>query len=282
MRRFILVLSISIVALNVDASAELEEAIRACDASAAVEALRRSDRSDPARRLYDAARVDLLKGETNDAVEKLEQSVERSPRRSDYHLWYSRALFAKAGESSAWYKPFLARKAIKELERALEIDPANDDAAIDLMLIHLRVPILGGGDDAAEQIVHDLNRRRSPYAPLANGILAYEHQRWDRAEKELRRAVAILDDPRRALFWVGFLDQRLGRWEDAFSVHEELLILSPNDPRVWYEFGRTADFSGLRTDAAASMIRRYLEADLPSGAATKDEARKLYERLRSR
>ncbi|MDX1583193.1 MAG: hypothetical protein R3338_06285, partial [Thermoanaerobaculia bacterium] len=177
---------------------------------------------------------------------------------------------------------FTARKAMGELERSVELDPDNGDAAIDLILIHIRVPILGDGLEAAERLTRRLDGRGSPLLPLARGILAFEREKWNQAEEELIGAAGTLEDPRRALFWLGFLYQRLGRWDDAWETHERLYRLSPRDPRVLYEFARTAEFSGERVALGKKMIHRYLVSDLPSGAASKEEARALLERLEDR
>ena len=261
------------------ASPALEQALRSGDLSAAREALRASPGTSEQERSWNRARVDLLAGATRRAVATLERLVEADPESSDYRLWYSRALLAEASEASILRRALIARRAVAALEEAFEADPRNDDAAIDLILVHLRVPLLGGGTRAAGAVLETLERRRSKVASFARGIIAYEAQRWDDAERELVDAAESLDDPRRALFWLGYLHQRLQRWDEAFHTHQTLLELSPNDPRVWYEIARTAEFSGLRVDEGKAMLRRYLEAELPSGSRTREQARELLRKL---
>lgn len=280
MNRALFTLVACLVAPPLAGSAALERAIQSCDLRAATEALANQDAASTVERRWNRARVDLLRGETSRAVDDLEWVVAQNPRSSEYHLWYSRALFAQASEGFAVRRPFVARRAIAELKKAEAL--GNDEASIDLMLIHIRVPLLGDGRDGAEEIAKALTTRRSSVAPLARGIMAYEREEWQIAERELKIAADTLSDPRRALFWLGFLYQKLQRWNNAFKSHERLLALSPNDPRVWYEFARTSDFSGLGTDMGKKMLRRYLSAELPSGAPTKKEARKLLGRLDER
>lgn len=271
----LLVLAHSVAA----ASPVLEEAIRSCDLNAARKAIRSSPGSSKAETEWNRARLALLAGNTPEAIERLEWLVETRARSSEVRLWFSRALFARASEVSALRRPFVARRAVAELERSLQLDPLNDDAAIDMTLIHLRVPLLGDGTAAAEELAARLTTRRSPVASLARGIIAYENERWRLAETELSRAASTLEDPRRALFWLGYVYQRLGRWDDAWETHEMLLERSPNDPRVWYELARTAQFSGLHTERGEEMLQRYLRTELPSGARSKDEARALLRTL---
>ncbi len=265
-----------LAAVQALASPALEEAIRSCDLAAAREAIASSPGTTEVDRLWNSARVDLIGGRTAPAVEKLGRLVEKESESSVFRLWYSRALFAQASEASAFRRLFIARRAISELRESLELDPENDEAAIDLILIHLRVPVLGGGMDEARKLANAMSRRDSPFAPMARGILAWEDEEWEKALGEFEAAAASVGDPRRALFWIGYVHQKLGQWDEAFAIHEVLLGLSPHDPRVWYEFARTAQFSGLRTrsgpdDAAAATSERRL----PSGARSKDEAREL-------
>lgn len=261
------------------ASPALERAIRSGDLAAAKEAIGRSPGASSTQRKWDSARVDLLAGNTSRALETLESLVGAVPESSDYRLWYSRALLARAAEVSALRRPLIARKAVAEVEKSFNLDPANGDAAIDLILVHLRIPILGGGEKAAEALANRLTRTSSDRAGFARGIIAHEKEQWRVAEQELVAAARSLDDPRRVLFWLGYLHQRLGRWDDAFATHQKLLELSPNDPKVWYEFARTAGFSGERVEIGQTMLRRYLRAQLPSGARPKSEARELLAKL---
>lgn len=261
--------------VGVAASPALEEAIRSCDVRAATASLdgRRSTS-------FDRGRVALIQGNTGAAVDLLSDAVEEAPRSSIARLWYSRALFARAAEVSTIRKPFIARSAIRELEQSLALDPRNDDATIDLLLIHLRVPILGDGMDAARELARSLTRRDAPAAALANGMIAYESDALDVAERHFLRAASTMDDPRRALFWLGYVYQRLGRWDDAFDTHDRLLELSPHDPRAWYEIARSAEFSRSRLALGRRMMERYLTATLPSGSPSREDAKKLLDRLK--
>lgn len=261
------------------ASPALEHAIRSGDLAAAEEAIKRSSGAGATQRKWDSARVDLLAGKTTRALETLELLVNTVPDSSEYRLWYSRALLARATEASALRTPLIARKAVAEVKKSFDLDPSNGDAAIDLILVHLRIPILGGGEKAAEALANRLTRASSDSAAFARGIIAHEKEQWRVAERELVTAARSFDDPRRVLFWLGYLYQRLGRWDDAFATHQKLLELSPNDPRVWYEHARTAEFSGERIEIGQTMLRRYLRAQLPSGARPKSEARELLEKL---
>jgi len=72
------------------------------------------------------------------------------PRNSQYHLWLGRTYGEKADRAGFLSAASLAGKTRDEFRRAVELDPGNTDARVDLAEYYLEAPgIVGGGQDKA-------------------------------------------------------------------------------------------------------------------------------------
>ncbi len=79
-----------------------------------------------------------------------ERAVNLEPQNASYHLWLGREYGRKAGDSNPLSAAGMARKAKNEFERAVQLDPANVQARVDLSEYYIEAPaIMGGGLDKA-------------------------------------------------------------------------------------------------------------------------------------
>ena len=80
-----------------------------------------------------------------------EQAVRSEPNAAKFHHWLAKA-YGRRAERVVFFKAMgLAKKTVAELERTVELDPANVSALSDLLDYYLRAPgIVGGGEDKAE------------------------------------------------------------------------------------------------------------------------------------
>lgn len=97
-------------------------------------------------RLYDERRY-------AQAVDALRSAVQADPDNSENHHWLGKA-YGRLAEEAPWHKAFsLARKAGKEMERAVELDPRNEAALRSLLMFYDQAPaIVGGGREKAERL----------------------------------------------------------------------------------------------------------------------------------
>ena len=95
------------------------------------------------------------------AIEQLEKAVHFDENNSDYHLWLGRAYGHEAQRSAALRQPFLARKVKEHFEKAVELNPDNLDARVDLQEYYEKAPVIfGGGVEKAQQQAQEIARRK--------------------------------------------------------------------------------------------------------------------------
>lgn len=81
-----------------------------------------------------------------------ERAVELDAQNSSYELWLGRIEGEKADQASILSAAGIARKARLAFERAVELDPKNVEARVDLGEFYAEAPgIIGGGKDKARQ-----------------------------------------------------------------------------------------------------------------------------------
>jgi len=154
-----------------------------------------------------------------------------------------------------------ASRAVKELERALELAP-NDPQAESL---------LGWAQMLREQYDEALYTyskvlMRDPNNPLARvnlGYICLKKGIFGEAIEHLSRAIRQDDDRKASLYahlYMGMLYLDREMYEDARSFFRRTLELGPNMLQAWWEIGRAFYQEG-NVSAAADAWRRGLEAN---------------------
>src|SRR4030095_3363827 len=117
-------------------------------AKAALENMARADQSTEWHFLL--GKVRYVWGDIDKAADLFEKAINATPDKSEYFLWWGRALGRKAEKAIFLKAPFLARKSRDAFQRAVELDSDNLDARDDLLSFYLEAPgFLGGGKDKA-------------------------------------------------------------------------------------------------------------------------------------
>jgi len=95
-------------------------------------------------------RAYFMMEEWDRAVPSCEKAAYLDPQNSDYSKWLGRAYGEKAARTSFISAPGLAKKSRAAFERAVELDPKNVEARVDLGEFYAEAPgIVGGGRDKA-------------------------------------------------------------------------------------------------------------------------------------
>ena len=99
--------------------------------------------------------------EFNKATDVLEKAVAADPRNANYWDWLGKAYGRRAETSSFFTAPRYAVKAREHFERALALDPQNQEALSDLFDYYLEAPgFLGGGMEKAANLSERSEERR--------------------------------------------------------------------------------------------------------------------------
>lgn len=166
----------------------------------------------------------------DDAIRELEEAAKAQPSNSMVHLWLGRAYGHKASHVTFFRAPGWARKALREFEAAVKLDPRNLDARFDLLEFYLEAPgFLGGGRDKAEAEAGQIAAVNPRYGCSARARLLQQEKNWDQARKELTRAtVEFPKDPGAFTDLAEFLLAR-GDYAAAAANAREALRLDEDD-----------------------------------------------------
>jgi len=229
-------------------------------------------------------RLALNEEDWDKAIESFEKAVALEDGNSTYHLWLGRAIGSKAQRASVLKQPFLAKKVKAQFERAVELDGSNLEARSDLISYYLRAPaVMGGSVEKAEAEVAAI-AALDPFRGHLERARIYEHEKKnDLYERELLAASAAKADEPGPRFQLGFLYQRLERWDDAFRTFDELAKNDKVKRNALYQVGRTGALSGRNLEHAAKSLETYLKGTPgpgePPASAAHFRLAQVYEKL---
>jgi tetratricopeptide (TPR) repeat protein len=153
------------------------------------------------------------------------------------------------------------KRAVKELERALELAP--DDAQAETLMGWAQM-LRGQYDDALFTYYKVL--AKSPDNPLARvnlGYICLKKGIFGEAIEHLSRAIRQEQDRKASLyahFYMGLVYLEREMYDDARAFLRKTLELGPNLLEAWFEMGRTFYLEGNR-HAAAEAWRHGVEAN---------------------
>jgi tetratricopeptide (TPR) repeat protein len=153
------------------------------------------------------------------------------------------------------------KRAVKELERALELAPESEQAET---LMGWAQMLRGQYDDALFTYYKVL--AKSPDNPLARvnlGYICLKKGIFGEAIEHLSRAIRQEQDRKASLyahFYMGLVYLEREMYDDARAFLRKTLELGPNLLEAWYEMGRTFYLEGNR-HAAAEAWRHGVEAN---------------------
>jgi tetratricopeptide (TPR) repeat protein len=211
------------------------------------------------------ARHALKRGDVAHAVEAAERAAAAVPASSQAHHLLGKAYGLAAKEAAVLKQLSLAKKCRAELARAVELDPANLAAALDLVRYYARAPrLLGGGRDKARALAEEIGRRRPARGTLALGLILEAEKNPVGAERAYRVALAADPTDDEVLSALADLLTSLKRPEEAYEVCRAASERSPEDPRPWFEIGLLSARTGRETSRGLAALDRFLALP-PSG-----------------
>jgi tetratricopeptide (TPR) repeat protein len=142
--------------------------------SAAADVLSRCLKADPSDTglllNYGKALFELKK--YDEAILQLTRGCELKPGSSLMHQWLGRVLGRKTQASPVFLQPGLAKKTIKEFEKAVDLDPSNLEARMDCLHYYREAPeFLGGGKQKARMMAQEIAKRDPEMGRTAKKLL---------------------------------------------------------------------------------------------------------------
>lgn len=150
----------------------------------------------------------------DDAVNECQQAVSMDPNNSDYHMWLGRSLGEKADKASFVSAYSLAKRALAEFQRAVQIDPRNAEALADLGEFYDSAPgVVGGGTDKAESVARELDRVDPARAHELRAAIAMSNHDYAATEREFKEAIAASKHPAFQWMRLGSFYRQTKQWQ---------------------------------------------------------------------
>jgi tetratricopeptide (TPR) repeat protein len=215
-------------------------------------------------------------GDFKKASESCQLAVNSDPSNSEYEHWLGKAFGKRADTASPFTAPGLATKARQHFEKAVALDPKNQEAVSDLFEYYLEAPgFLGGGLDKAAKLAEALGAMDPAEGLSAQARIAERRKDYGKAEDHLRRAIQIAPaQVGRLIDLAKFLSNR-GRIEESEQSFRAAERMSPNDPGLLYSRAETYILAGRNLETARGLLKRFLGANLSPDDPSRLDAKKL-------
>lgn len=262
-------------------AADFPQAKLAYDRTQYDEALRILGQDSDGKSLELRGKALFMKGDFKRAGEVFEQAVRAEPGNSGFQLWLGRAYGRRAESSSVFTAPGHASKARQCFEKAVQLNPKNQDALNDLFEFYLQAPgFLGGGIDKASALIERIAALDPAERHFAQARLAEEKKEWQTAEAQWRRAAELAPQQAGRLLDLGKFLARRGKVQESEMAFQRAEKVNPNNPKLWIERAEAYVNAGRNLPEARKLLEKYLAANnLTPDDRPKEEARKLLARV---
>jgi tetratricopeptide (TPR) repeat protein len=200
-----------------------------------------------------------------------ERARNLDPQKSAYYMWLGRVYGEKADRAGVSFAAAgLAKKVRTSFERAVELDPTNWEARVNLAEFYLDAPgIMGGGKDKARAQADALLPINPGMAHWVLARIASKEKDPAGAEREHRAAITATHSGTRAWFELAsflFHADRLDEMEQALRTLES----SPVDhPDSLMDGASLLLSTGRDYPLAVRLLRRYLSSPVEEAPAFK-------------
>lgn len=222
----------------------------------------------------------FMLGEYKKACEAFEKAFALEPSSAEYAHWLGRSYGRRAEVSNPFSAPSNASKARQYFERAVALDPNNQEALNDLFEFYLQAPgFLGGGYDKAEQIAERISKLNAAEGHFAQAELADRRKQFDTAEEQLRRAIELAPQQvGRVLDLAKYLAKR-GRIQESEAALKRAEALAPNDPQVGFARAHIYIDQKRNLDKAKDLLVKYIHSDLTPDDPPREQAERLLKQV---
>jgi tetratricopeptide (TPR) repeat protein len=218
-------------------------------------------------------------GDYKGAVEALEQAVSLDAGKSEYFQWLGRSFGRRAESANPLMAAGLATKTRQNFEKAVELDPRNYAAMMDLLEYYLEAPgFMGGGLEKAEGLARRMRGSPADYN-FALARLAEKKKDLKGAEEHYRRAAEAAPKEVSRLLDLGRFLAKQGRYDDSEAALAQAEKLSPNAPRILYERANAYIRANQNRERAKQLLEKYVGSNPGPNDPPVTDARKLLKQV---
>jgi len=222
----------------------------------------------------------FMQGDFKKATEYIQKATTLAPANSEYMDWLGRTYGKRAETSNVLAAPGYASKARQAFEKAVELDPKNNDALSDLFDYYLEAPgFLGGGYNKAVAVADKLAVIDPSEAYFERAKLAQKKKEYQSAEAHMRQAIAVAPHEVGHLIALARLLANQGKERESDAVFLEAQKANPNAPQVWFARADVLIKQKRHLDQAKLLLEKYMSASITVDDPPKGEARRLLKQV---
>lgn len=226
-----------------------------------------------------AGKANYQLGEFKKAIEAFEKATLAEPNNSRYHNWLGRAWGRRAETSNPLAAPGHATKARQSFERAVQLNPNDQDAVNDLLAYYLEAPgFLGGGLDKATALADKIKTTDQAEYHSALAQIAERQKQQELAEGQFRRAVALAPKQVGRIVDLAKFLARRGKYSESDNAFQMAAKVEPNSRLVLYARAETYVETKRNLDTARNLLHQYLNSPLSPDDPPREEALRLLKR----
>jgi tetratricopeptide (TPR) repeat protein len=248
--------------------------------NAALDLLKRSPEAKTVAGYEIAGKAAYQLGDFKRAIDAFEKAVQMQPGSARLENWLGRAWGRRAETSNPLMAPSYASRSRQHFERAVELDPKNEDAVDDLFSYYLEAPgFLGGGTDKAQALAERIKQNDPAEYHGALAQLAERRKQYDFAEAQLRRAVELAPRQAGRLVDLAKFLARRGKLNEAEKTFQLAAKTDPGNRGVLFARAETYIAGGRNLAEARRILEEYVRSPLTPDDPSREEARRLLKRV---
>ena len=202
-------------------------------------------------------------GEWDRAVTNCEKAVSLESNSATYHHWLGRAYGEKADHSSFFTAAGLAKKVHTEFERAVDLNPDNQEARLDLAEFYLEAPgMVGGGQDKARAQAAILGKTNPSKEHWVYARIAEKNKDAPVAEKEYRTAIELSKGSSNCWLNLAMFLRKQQRYDEMDAAIRKATTPPVTPPEVLVDAAETLSRAGRDFPLAIELVQRYLAGPL--------------------
>jgi tetratricopeptide (TPR) repeat protein len=226
----------------------------------------------------------FMLGDYKKATDSFEKAIALLPpthqQSSELYHWLGRSFGRRAETGTLLTAPGNASKARQMFERAVQLDPSNQEAVNDLFDYYLEAPgFLGGGIQKAEDLARHIATLDAAEGQYAQAQIKERRKEYKAAEDHLRRAAELAPaQVGRILDLAKYLATR-ERVAESDAMFQQAFRMAPGSPQVLFERAEAYVRQNRNLREARTLLEEYLKSKLTPEDPPRQRAEDLLKKI---
>ncbi len=189
------------------------------------------------------------------------RAITLEPNNGRYHRWMAHVYGEKAARANFLAAATLAGKTREEFERAVQLNPKDVDARVDLAEFYLEAPsIVGGGHDKARAQARIIGAADPAREHWVYGRIAEKNRDTATAEREYHRMIEVSNGDSEAWLNLALFFRHQKRYDEMEQTLVRTSQAPMSKPDVLVDIAQNLYRIGRNPVLAIQVLRRYLTA----------------------